>query len=362
MVSGLYAVKYDGDYCNWDNGFVMKEWLFGKTLAELGEVASRLGMPRFAARQMAVWLYGKSVRSIAQMTDISLRNREALEAEYEIGLFSPIDMAASSDGTKKYLFPTLKGAYIEAVYIPDGERGTLCVSSQAGCRMGCEFCVTGKQGLHHSLTAGEIVNQLRSIPERDRITNMVYMGMGEPMDNIAEVLKSLEILTSDWGYGWSPTRITVSTVGILGGLKELLDKSRVHVAVSLHDPFSAERAAIMPVEKAFPVEKVVELLKSYDFTGQRRVSFEYIVLKGLNDSPEHIKGLARLLDGLKCRINLIRFHDSPGSRFVSPDNARMVRFRDALSQKGIITTIRASRGEDIQAACGLLSAEKSAGK
>lgn len=228
--------------------------------------------------------------------------------------------------------------------------------------MGCEFCVTGRQGLQHSLTAGEIVNQLRSIPESGQITNIVYMGMGEPLDNTAEVLKSLEILTSDWGYGWSPTRVTVSTIGVLEGLRELIEKSKVHIAVSLHNPSSAERAAIMPVEKAYPAEKVVELLKEYDFSGQRRVSFEYIVFKGMNDSPEHIKGLARLLDGLKCRINLIRFHDSPGSRFGSPDDTQMVRFRDALTRKGIITTIRSSRGEDIQAACGLLSTEKSASK
>lgn len=339
-----------------------KEWLFGKTLDELGDVASRLGMPRFAARQMAVWLYKKGAASISQMTDISLRNREQLEKEYEVGLFSPSDTAVSADGTKKYLFPTLGGAYIESVYIPDRDRATLCVSSQAGCRMGCEFCVTGKQGLQHSLTAGEIVNQLRSIPESGEITNIVYMGMGEPLDNTAEVLRSLEILTSDWGYGWSPSRITVSTIGGLGGLRELLDKSKVHIAVSLHNPFPAERAAIMPVEKAYPAEKVVELLKKYDFSGQRRVSFEYIVFKGQNHSHDHVNGLARLLNGLKCRINLIRFHDSPGSRFSSPDDAKMERFRDSLSLKGIITTIRSSRGEDIQAACGLLSTEKASYK
>ncbi len=321
-------------------------------------MVSRLGMPRFTARQIAAWLYKKGAAQISQMTDISLRNRELLEKEYVVGLVAPSDTAVSRDGTKKYLFPTIGGAYIEAVYIPEADRATLCVSSQAGCRMGCEFCVTGKQGLQHSLTAGEIVNQLRSIPESEQITNIVYMGMGEPLDNTAEVLGSLEILTSEWGYGWSPTRITVSTIGVLGGLRELMEKSKVHVAVSLHNPFAAERADIMPVEKAFPAEKVIELLKKYDFSGQRRVSFEYIVFEGLNDTPEHIKGLARLLDGLKCRINLIRFHDSPGSRFRSPDDAHMVRLRDALSRKGITTTIRSSRGEDIQAACGLLSTEK----
>ena len=339
-----------------------KEWLFGKTLEDLSAVASDMGMPRFTARQMATWLYKKRVSEIDRMTDLSLRNRTLLSERYEVGLFSPSDVAVSEDGTKKYLFPTLQGAYIESVYIPDGDRATLCVSSQAGCRMGCEFCATGRQGLQHSLSAGEILNQLRSIPESEKISNIVYMGMGEPLDNTKELLRSLEILTSEWGYGWSPTRITVSTVGLTNGLRELLDKSNVHVAVSLHNPFSSQRASIMPVERAFPIEKSISLLKQYDFTHQRRVSFEYIVFKGLNDSSEHIKQLVRLLDGLKCRINLIRFHKTPGSRFFSPDDAEMARFRDALSKKGIITTIRASRGEDIQAACGLLSTQKMTGR
>jgi 23S rRNA (adenine2503-C2)-methyltransferase len=224
--------------------------------------------------------------------------------------------------------------------------------------MGCEFCATGRQGLRHNLSAGEIVNQLRSIPESAQITNIVYMGMGEPLDNTAEVLRSLDILTSEWGYGWSPTRITVSTIGVPAGLGELLEKSRVHVAVSLHNPFPDQRAAIMPVERSFPAQEIVKLLKKYDFSGQRRVSFEYIVLEGINHSPAHVKELARLVDGLRCRINLIRFHPNPGSDFASPPDAEMIRFRDAIARKGIITTIRSSRGEDIQAACGLLSTGK----
>lgn len=336
-----------------------REWLFGKTLDQLAAVARELDMPRFTARQIASWLYRKGATDIGRMTDISLRNREALAEKYEVGLFGPAGVAESSDGTRKYLFPTLQGAFIESVYIPDGERATLCVSSQAGCRMGCEFCATGRQGLQHSLTAGEILNQLRSVPQGEEITNIVYMGMGEPLDNTGEVLRSLEVLTAEWGYGWSPTRITVSTVGVMPGLRELLDKSNVHVAVSLHNPFEAERASIMPVERAFPIVDVVELLKKYDFSHQRRISFEYIVFSGINDSPEHVKGLARLLDGLKCRINLIRFHKTPGSTLFSPGEKEMIALRDALSKKGIITTIRASRGEEIQAACGLLSTLKS---
>lgn len=332
-----------------------REPLYGKTPAELQQIAAKLGMPRFAAGQMASWLYWKRAETIAQMTDISLKNRTLLEERYEVGLVAPAGVEESADGTKKYLFPTSEGHFVESAYIPDGDRATLCVSSQAGCKMGCAFCMTAAQGFQQNLAAGEILNQVRSIPESETLTNIVYMGMGEPMDNLTEVIRSLDVLTSEWGYGWSPTRITVSTIGVLPQLREFLDRTRVHLAVSLHNPFPAGRLAIMPAEKAFPVENVISLLKEYDFTRQRRVSFEYIVFRGINDTPAHVHELARLLNGLKCRINLIRFHAIPGSPFASPGQAEMERFRDALTRKGIITTIRASRGEDIKAACGLLS-------
>ena len=306
-----------------------KEKLYGMTLAQLQQVAASLGLPRFAAGQMAAWLYKKGVRDIAAMTNLSLAARAALAERYEVGLSAPVQQAESKDGTKKYLYHTDSDHYIESAYIPDGDRATLCVSSQAGCRMGCRFCATGRQGLRGSLTAGEILNQIASLPERDRLTNVVYMGMGEPLDNLDQVLQSLEVLTSDWGYGWSPTRITVSTVGVVPSLRRFLEESRVHLAVSLHNPFPEQRVEIMPAEKAFPIRDVVALA--------------------------HVKELARLLDGLKCRINLIRFHKIPDSPYFSPDDQHMEAFRDALTRKGIITTIRASRGEDIQAACGLLS-------
>ena len=267
----------------------------------------------------------------------------------------PARITESADGTKKYLYRTQQGAWIESAYIPDGERATLCVSSQAGCRMGCKFCATGRQGLQHSLTTAEILNQIVSLPERDSLTNVVFMGMGEPLDNTDNVLRALEIMTSEWGFGWSPTRITLSTAGVAPELQRFLDATKVHLAVSLHNPFHEERAAIMPVERAWPIAEVAAILRRYDFTHQRRVSFEYIVMSGLNDSPRHIRELCRLLDGIKCRINLIRFHKIPGSPFFSPDDEAMIRFRDTLTAKGIQTTIRASRGEDIQAACGLLS-------
>ena len=225
--------------------------------------------------------------------------------------------------------------------------------------MGCRFCATARQGLQHSLSAGEIINQIVSLPDRDRLSNIVFMGMGEPLDNLDNVLNAIEILTADWGFGWSPTRITLSTAGVASHLSTFLDKTKVHLAVSLHNPFHEERAEIMPIEKAYPIREVCDILRRYDFTGQRRVSFEYIVMEGLNDSPAHIKELCRLLNGIKCRINLIRFHKIPDSPYFSPSNERMIAFRDALTAKGIQTTIRASRGEDIKAACGLLStAEK----
>ena len=289
------------------------------------------------------------------MSDLSARHRALLAETYEVGLTAPEKVSISTDGTKKYLYRTSQNHFIESAYIPDGDRATLCISSQAGCRMGCRFCATGRQGLQHSLSTNEILNQIGSLPERERLTNVVFMGMGEPLDNLDSLLPALEVLTSAWGFGWSPTRITVSTAGVASRLERFLDATQVHLAVSLHNPFPHERAEIMPVEKAWPIREVVEILRRYDFTHQRRVSFEYIVMSGLNDSPRHIRELCRLLDGIKCRINLIRFHKIPGSPYFSPDDRAMIAFRDALTAKGIHTTIRTSRGEDIQAACGLLS-------
>lgn len=333
----------------------VSEPLYGKNPAELAALCAETGLPRFAARQLARWLYVKHIEDPMLMTDIPAARRALLAERFRQVLTPPERVTESADGTKKYLFRTQQGAYIESAYIPDGDRATLCVSSQAGCRMGCKFCATGRQGLQHSLTAAEILNQIVSLPERDTLTNVVFMGMGEPLDNTDNVLRALDILTAEWGFGWSPTRITLSTAGVVPELRRLLDSTKVHLAVSLHNPFPHERAEIMPVEKAWPIREVVEILRRYDFTHQRRVSFEYIVMSGLNDSPRHIRELCRLLDGIKCRINLIRFHKIPGSPYFSPDDRAMIAFRDALTAKGIHTTIRTSRGEDIQAACGLLS-------
>ncbi|NLE36314.1 MAG: 23S rRNA (adenine(2503)-C(2))-methyltransferase RlmN [Bacteroidales bacterium] len=332
-----------------------RERLYGKTLEELAAITTAASMPVYAARQIAGWLYRRGAPEISTMTDLSLAARNLLQEGYETGLTPPSAAATGSDGTKKYLFPVSNNRFIETAFIPDRDRATVCLSVQSGCRMGCHFCMTARQGFQGNLTSNEILNQYRSLPEHELLTNIVYMGMGEPLDNLTEVLKSLEILTSAWGYGWSPTRITVSTVGITGRIEEFLEKSRCHLAVSLHSPFDDERQTLMPVQKAHPLDKVLEIIRRFDFGRQRRVSFEYIVFRGLNDTPAHVREMARILNGIRCRVNLIRFHAIPGSEYASPDQREMESFRDSLNARGITATIRASRGEDIGAACGLLS-------
>jgi 23S rRNA (adenine2503-C2)-methyltransferase len=336
----------------------MKESLFGKTLAELQGLVVELGLPKFTAKQITDWLYKKNVSSIDEMTNLSKKARVLLNEKYEFGLTAYTKVQASVDGTKKYLFPTIQNKFIETAMIPDRDRKTVCVSSQVGCKMGCLFCFTAKQGFQGHLSAGEIINQIKSIDELDEVSNIVYMGMGEPFDNLDEVLKSLEILTSDWGFAMSPRRITVSTIGIIPSMLTFLESSEAHLAVSLHTPFHEERQKIMPIQVAYPIEQVVDEIKSWDFGNQRRVSFEYILFEGLNDSMEHVNELVRLLDGLKCRINLIRFHAVPGTPLKSPNEHVIQRFKDKLNAKGLLTTVRASRGEDIYAACGLLSTKE----
>ncbi len=333
----------------------MKDPLFGKNLIELQELSLALGLPKFTGKQLADWLYKKEVSSIDEMSNLSKKARELLNEKYEFGLSSPSKVQVSIDGTKKYLFPTQHNKFIETAMIPDDDRKTVCVSTQVGCKMGCLFCMTGKQGFQGQLTAGEIVNQIRSIEEHGEVSNIVYMGMGEPFDNLEAVLKSLDILTSDWGYAMSPRRITVSSIGIIPAMIRFLNESEAHLAISLHTPFDEERRKLMPVQIAYPIAEVVNEIKGWDFGRQRRVSFEYILFKGLNDSAYHVRELVRLLSGIRCRINLIRFHPVPGTPLESPDEETINSFRDQLNAKGITTTIRASRGQDIYAACGLLS-------
>ena len=338
---------------------VMREQLLGKTPDELKEIALKVGLPAFTGKQIAQWMYGRKVRSIDEMTNISKVGRERLKEEYSLGVTLPSACQVSSDGTKKYLFPVGEGNAVEAVMIPDEDRKTLCVSSQAGCRMGCKFCMTGRQGFHGNLTVADILSQFIAIDEAAELTNAVFLGMGEPLDNFGNVMRAIEVLTSDWGFGWSPKRVTLSTIGVLPNLRKYLESTRCHLAVSLHNPFPDERAEMMPVQKAWPVQEGIDMIREYDFTGQRRVSFEYTMFAGLNDDKRHADALIRLLRGLECRVNLIRFHKIPDAPFETTPQIIMERFRDRLSNHGITCTIRASRGEDILAACGMLAGEHS---
>ena len=334
--------------------------LFGLTLAELQEFCLAEGFPKFTAKQLCDWMYCKRVTDFDLMTNLSLKIRGRLKEIATVGRYDATDVQVSVDGTKKYLFSIFNfqssiNNYIESVYIPADDRATLCVSCQVGCRMGCRFCVTGQQGFHGNLSASQILNQIFSIPESTTLTNIVFMGMGEPLDNYDAILQTLEVLTADWGLAWSPHRITVSTVGVTPMLQRLLDETKVHVAVSLHNPFPDERGEMMPMEKAYPVAKTIDLLRQYDWSGQRRISFEYTMFRGINDDRRHAAALVQLLKGLNCRVNMIRFHSSPDTPYRSSDGGTMTQFRDYLSSHGITCTIRASRGEDIMAACGLLA-------
>ncbi len=335
----------------------LKEPLFGKTLKQLQEIVTDNGLPKYTAAQICDWLYKNNCTSIEDMSNLSKKGRLLLIEKYDVGLVSPMNEQTSSDGTKKYLFESNNG-FIESAFIPEKSRNTLCVSSQVGCKMRCLFCMTGKQGLQGQLSANQILNQMRSIPEYEQLTNLVYMGMGEPFDNLEEVMQSLEVLTTDWGYGWSPKRITVSTIGIVPAMKYFIENSSCHLAVSLHSPFEAERKLLMPVSHKYSLKNIIDEIKSHDIGRQRRISFEYILFKGLNDTPKHVKELARILNGIRCRINLIRFHEIPNTQLETTDEKRLQKFKEELTAKGITTTIRASRGQDIDAACGLLSTKE----
>lgn len=356
----------------------MKKSLLGLTLDELTDLVQQMGLPRFVGKQICGWLYDKHVTSIDEMTNLSKMARQRLAQEWEVGASAPVDQMVSRDGTIKYLYRTLDGHYIETVYIPDfgldgtsdtPRRATLCVSCQVGCKMRCEFCMTGRQGFVAHLSAADIINQIYSLPQREWLTNIVFMGQGEPFDNLDAVLKATHILTAPWGYAWSPRRITVSSVGVAKGLVRFLDESPCNLAISLHHPLPAERAKIMPAERIFSITDVVNVLSQYDFcrktnedyaegTKQRRLTFEYIVFDGLNDSDAHADALLHLLAPLDCRVNLIRFHTIPDTPFHTTDEQRLQHFCDYLNRRGLLTTIRASRGQDIYAACGLLSTKK----
>ncbi|MDO4368839.1 MAG: 23S rRNA (adenine(2503)-C(2))-methyltransferase RlmN [Bacteroidales bacterium] len=336
--------------------------LLGHTLAQLKDIAVGLGLPGFVGKQMADWLYKKRVTQIDHMTNLSKAAREKLNERYVVGRTAYTQVTVSKDGTKKYLFPSHTGTFIEAVMIPADDRYTLCVSSQAGCKMGCKFCMTGRMGFKGNLEVAEIISQYLEVDENNLLTNTVFMGMGEPLDNLDNVLQAIEVLTSDWGFGWSPKRITLSTIGVNVGnespLYRFLNESKAHLAVSLHNPLPDERALIMPMEKPFPIHRTLEIIRQYDFTGQRRVSFEYIMFNHFNDTKAHADAIARLLRGLECRVNLIRFHAIPDSPLETSPMPVIEAFKERLNAAGVTATVRASRGEDVFAACGMLSTRK----
>ncbi|MEF9985964.1 MAG: 23S rRNA (adenine(2503)-C(2))-methyltransferase RlmN [Bacteroidales bacterium] len=336
----------------------MKKKLLGNNPTELKEIALALKLPSFTGKQIADWLYKKKVTTIEQMTNLSKNTKEILAEEYEVGCDAYTNVQVSCDETKKYLFPCHTGTFVEAVMIPDSDRLTLCVSSQAGCKMACKFCMTGRQGFKGNLTVSEIISQFIAIDENNSLTNAVFMGMGEPLDNLENVLKVIEILTSDWGFGWSPKRITLSSIGVTEALERYLNETKCHLAISLHNPFPNERLELMPMEKAFPIEQTIELIKQYDFSGQRRVSFEYIMFDRINDTKRHADAIIRMLRGLECRVNLIRFHAIPDSHLAPSPMPVIESFRDRFNSSGITSTIRASRGEDIFAACGMLAGKQ----
>jgi len=336
----------------------MKKYLFGQTLNQLQQVVAELGLPKFTAKQIATWLYKSEIDSIDEMSNLSKVARVKLNEIYDFGLEKPLKVSTSVDGTKKYLFKVGELQFIEAALIPETLRSTLCVSTQVGCKMGCKFCATGKQGFQANLSTNQILNQLRSIPEFSSVSNLVYMGMGEPLDNLENLMNSLEVFTSDWGYAWSPKRINVSSIGVVPAMKHFIENSDCHLAISLHNPFDDERSAIMPVNNKYHVKEIIDELRKHDFGRQRRISFEYIVFSGMNDTPRHVKEIVRLLNGLRCRINLIRWHNIPGADYPGTNEKRILEFQQELMSKGITTTIRASRGQDIDAACGLLSTKE----
>ena len=330
--------------------------LAGMTLDELQGVTAQLGMPKFTAKQLANWIYVKRVNTFEEMQNISKANRQLLSERFCVGLYAPDSAQRSEDGTVKYLFDAGEGKKVESVYIPEDDRATLCISSQKGCRMNCYFCMTGRQGFHGNLTANQIINQVLSVPGSQSLTNIVFMGMGEPLDNIDPVLKVIEILTAPWGFAWSPKRITVSTVGVKPALRHLVEETQVHIAVSVHNAIPEERQSMMPLEKIYAIKDVMEMLGEYDFAHQRRLSVEYIMWQWFNDDIKHAEALREIIPNEHVRVNLIRYHLIPEiPKLRTSSDERMAQFRDYLNGKGITCTIRRSRGEDISAACGQLA-------
>ena len=327
--------------------------------AELETLAESLSAPRYRGRQIASWIYAKGAADIAAMSDLPKELRQKLTEQAGVALPEVERRTPSQDGSEKLVLRLGDGARIQVVLMPDEDRLTLCVSTQVGCGFGCAFCFTGTMGVERNLTAGEIVGQVMAaragLPEGTRLTHIVYMGMGEPLANYAATVKSLRLLTDPKAFGFSPRRITVSTVGLVSGIERLAKENlKVNLAISLHATNNEIRDRIMPVNKGFAIEELLEACRRFPVAFRQRITFEYVLLEGVNDSPEDSRRLVRLLKGIRAKINLIPFNDWEGSGFQRPALHRIMGFQELLLEHGIRATVRWSKGEDIGAACGQL--------
>ncbi len=329
--------------------------LCGLSADEIHDLIKPGGFSYSHALKIANSIYKKGTTDLLMVPGIPKKLKHELESLAIAGLFKPVSSLKSSDNTIKYLFRNSKGLNYETVYIPDKKRNTACVSTQSGCRMGCPFCVTGSYGFHGDLTAGEIINQVISLPDADKVTHVVFMGMGEPLDNTDNVMKACEILTAEWGMAISPRNVTVSTIGIEPEIRRFLEKCECNLTLSLFSPFTEERGAVVAVENRYPVNKVLQIMKEHPLKKRRRMSVAYIMISGLNDTERHLDALKKLLDGSDIRVNLIPFHPPPGDKHLSSSEERMQYFRHELVVSGISASVRRSRGADISAACGLLA-------
>lgn len=334
---------------------MVKKILCGVNYQELSEITGSAGFNESHNLAVLNAIYKKGIKDLSLISKVPKKLKNILSEIADTGTFAPVASMLSADKTIKYLFTTSDGRSFETVYIPENKRTTVCVSTQSGCRMGCPFCVTSGYGFRGNLTAGEIINQIISLPDAGKVTHVVFMGMGEPMDNIDNVLKACEILTSEWGLSVSPRNITVSTVGITGGVRRFLEESTCNLALSLHSPFPEERRIIVPAEKANPSSEILGLMKSYPVKKSRRLSVAYMMMKDFNDSDLHLDALKTMLKGSAIRVNLLPYHQTGKDKYTSSAVERMLFFKHKLVISGISASIRKSRGADISAACGLLA-------
>jgi len=332
--------------------------IFGQTVPQLQETLINHSLPNYTAGQICDWMYRKCESDFMNMSNISLKDRVILHDSFAIIPSLPESSSVSADGTIKYLFPVSGDNFIETVFIPDKERSTVCISTQSGCTLGCSFCQTGKSGAGPDLSPGEILSQILYLPEYEKLTNIVIMGMGEPLLNWKNVQIAIELITSSKYLGMSKKRITLSTVGIIPALKEFLQVFPCELAISMHSPFHEERKSLMPVENKYPLVEVIQLIRRYTAGSSRVVSFEYLVFKDMNHSDRHVSEIADLLQGIPCKINLLNFHPVDDCELQSPSREIMEEFQNKLKMKGLSVTIRKSRGKDIKAACGMLSRTK----